>query len=560
MSEEGRGTRLGPLPFFGGMLDLMTRRPPLLRSLVVAAVLASGLLVAPSVTLAGPESDIPGIPLPSPVVSGQLGGPVYDVVYRLDVPAGYVIVAGLNGTAGTDFDLYLFDASATTVVSNTGLLTKSTSPTSSEQLSWATRIGGTFYLDLNGATDVEGTYTLSVQVVPDPTPPSAVLLVAGGASRVNTTAITLQLGAFDDLSGVTEMSLSADGVNFLPPEPLRTQFSWTLSGGDGRKTVWARVFNGVGLASAPVSVTVVLDTTGPAVSAVSPAKESTVTTPRPVIAVTFDEPIDPASWASLGLVVQAPSGGIVPGTYAYYPSTRTGTFSPSVDLAAGYVYIVTVGDVRDLAGNRVRDAGSWTLKRLIGTSVTLAARPAIVVSGGAVDLAGTSVVPGGESVVLEAKPAGAAAYAAEGTLLPVDGRFAVSLVPATNTWYRVSYPGSATAIASSAEVRVLVRRAVVLLGPGPATMRTAVARRPVTLVAQVSPAGVAKVSFRLYRYDAARRAYVYAGSFGRSTDGVGRATLAWTPSAGRFYWRVAVLSSPEYANNVTAVYRWTVSR
>jgi len=558
VSNEGRGTRPGPRSFFGGILAKMTRRPPLLRSLLVAALLAGGLLVAPSAALAGPESDIPGIPLPAPVVSGQLGGPIYDVVYRLDVPAGYVIVAGLSGTAGTDFDLYLFDASATTVVSNTGLLTKSIGPTSSEQLSWPTRIGGTFYLDLNGASDVEGTYTLSVQVVPDPTPPTAVLLVAGGASRVNTPAITLQLLAFDDLSGVTEMSLSADGLNFLPPVPFQTQFPWNLSGGDGPKTVWARVYNGVGLASAPVSVTVVLDTSGPTIVTRDPADGTTVTDARPPISVTFDEPIDPASWANLGLVVQAPSGGIVPGSYAYYPATRTGTFTPSADLAPGYVYIVTVGDVRDLAGNRVRDTGSWTLKRLLATSVTLAATPRVVVYGRSVGLAGEASLPPGESATLEARPAGAEAYAVDPTVGPLAGAWSAVVVPRSNTWYRVSYPGSATAIASSAEVRVLVRRAVVLLGPGPATTRSAVAGKPVTLAAQVTPAGVARVSFQLYRYDPARRTWRYAGSFGRTTDATGRATLTWTPSAGRFYWRVAVLSTAEYANNITPAYRWSV--
>jgi hypothetical protein len=81
----------------------------------------------------------------------------------------------------------------------------------------------------------------------------------------------------------------------------------------------------------------------------------------------------------------------------------------------------------------------------------------------------------------------------------------------------------------------------------------------VTLTAQVGPTGpAATVSFRLYRYDAARRAYVYYRSFGRTTDANGRATLVWTPTAGRYYWRVSALSSAEFASNMSPVYRWTV--
>ncbi len=80
-----------------------------------------------------------------------------------------------------------------------------------------------------------------------------------------------------------------------------------------------------------------------------------------------------------------------------------------------------------------------------------------------------------------------------------------------------------------------------------------------TLTAQVGPAGVAPVSFRLYRYDAARRAYVLSRSFGRTTDVLGRARLTWTPSAGRFAWRVAVSSTADYANNLSPLYRWSVS-
>lgn len=505
-----------------------------------------------------PESDIPGIALPGTVVSGQLGGPIYDVVYRVQVPAGYVVVAGLSGSTGTDFDLYLFDSSATTIQGATGLLTKSIGAASSEAVSWPTRIGGTFYLDLNGASDVQGTYTLSVQVVPDSTPPSAVLLVAGGATRVSSPQVTLNLAGFDDLSGVPEMSLSYDGSSYLQPVPFVSQIEWTLSAGDGPKTIWVRVVNGVGLLSPPVSATVVLDTIGPTASVVTPADGSTVTTARPVISVQFNEPIVESSWKNLGLMVQAAQDGIVPGSYLWYPSIRTGTFTPSTDLVPGFIYFLTVADVRDLAGNRV-SAPTWTLRYLRPASVTIAASPSIVVAGSSVTISGAVTLPAGETLQLETREGAAPAYTPVGPIASSGGHYTTGLTPAMNTYYRVGYPGSPTTIAASAEVRVLVRRAVAVLGTGSSTVRTAKAGRPVTISAQVTPAGVASVSFRLYRYNTSRGLYVYAGSFGRSTGADGKASLAWTPSAGRWYWRVSVPSTPEFANNLSSTYRYTVS-
>ncbi|MBA3876452.1 MAG: hypothetical protein C0498_05875 [Anaerolinea sp.] len=559
--QEGRGDAPALLSYPGVSSTTMRIRRFVASALLSLVLSIPGVLFSVDGARAAnpPESDIPGIALPGAVVSGQLGGPIYDVVYQVQVPAGYVLVAGLSGTSGTDFDLYLFDSSATTVVGTTGLLTKSIGPASNEALSWPTRIGGTFYLDLNGATDVQGTYTLSVQVVPDPTPPSAVVLVAGGLTRVNTPQVSLVLAGFDDLSGVTEMSLSYDGLNYLPPEPLLAQFSWTLSDGDGLKRIWVRVVNGVGLYSSPVSTSVVLDTVGPTVTAVTPADGTTVTTARPTISVQFSEPIAETTWASLGLVVQSAVGGIVPGAYAYYPSIRTGTFVPSVDLVPGYAYFLTVGDVRDPAGNRVT-APSWTLRYLRPASVTAAASPSVVVFGSSVTLGGSVTLPAGESLQLEAREGGATAYAPVGPIVPSGGRYGLTLTPAMNTSYRVRYAGSPTTIAASAEVRVLVRRGVSLLGSGPSMTRTATAGRPVTITAQVSPAGVTTVSFRLYRYDASRGRYVYAGSFGRSTGTDGRASLTWTPSAGRWYWRVAVPSTAEFANNISPTYRYSVSR
>ena len=82
---------------------------------------------------------------------------------------------------------------------------------------------------------------------------------------------------------------------------------------------------------------------------------------RPLFSVTFDEPMDPASWTDLGLIVQAADGALVPGDYAYDDARRTGTFVPSLALHPGATYIVTIGNVTDIAGNRPAPRGSWTV-------------------------------------------------------------------------------------------------------------------------------------------------------------------------------------------------------
>ena len=102
-------------------------------SLCVALI---GAMAPPRAMAADPSGEIPGIPLPGSVATGRLGGPIYDRVYQVDVPAQRVLLLSLTGSAGTDFDIYLFDATATSVYASAGLVAKSTGPTSSEVLAY----------------------------------------------------------------------------------------------------------------------------------------------------------------------------------------------------------------------------------------------------------------------------------------------------------------------------------------------------------------------------------------------------------------------------------------
>jgi hypothetical protein len=108
----------------------------------------------------------------------------------------------------------------------------------------------------------------------------------------------------------------------------------------------------------------------------------------------------------------------------------------------------------------------------------------------------------------------------------------------------------------------VVRRLVTLLGSGASVPSKLRVGGTAKLVAQTGPAvGGVSVSFRQYRFDTVHRRWLYVGSYGRKTDAAGRASLGWAPSkAGSYYWRASVASTAEFANNISPVYRWTVSR
>ena len=220
----------------------MTLARPVSRLLVIAlAALLVTIGWPASAARGADDSNIPGIPLPDNVVTGTLGGPVYDRVYAIDVPADRVILLALSGDPGTDFDLYLFDGSATTVYATQGQVASSTSNSSTKSISFATMAGGRFYIDLNGASDVLGTFRLTVRLATDRTPPNAEVRLDDGAVATPDSTIRVTLVATDDVSGVTDMQFSVDGVNWAAWREYAPFTLWSFPQVDGPRRLWARV-------------------------------------------------------------------------------------------------------------------------------------------------------------------------------------------------------------------------------------------------------------------------------------------------------------------------------
>lgn len=100
--------------------------------------------------------------------------------------------------------------------------------------------------------------TYSASITLDTASPSGTINIPG--SNTNNTSVTLTLFSAD----ATQMQFSNDGASWSTPEPYATSKSWTLSSGDGTKTVSMRYIDSAGNISGIVpSNTITLDRASP---------------------------------------------------------------------------------------------------------------------------------------------------------------------------------------------------------------------------------------------------------------------------------------------------------
>ncbi len=97
---------------------------------------------------------------------------------------------------------------------------------------------------------------------------------------INSPTITLTLSATDVVSGVAQMRFSNDGVNYSNWESYAPTKTWSVTNGDGQKTVSAQYIDNVGLTST-YSVSVNLESVKPALIAISNPATTYSPTPSP---------------------------------------------------------------------------------------------------------------------------------------------------------------------------------------------------------------------------------------------------------------------------------------
>lgn len=163
----------------------------------------------------------------------------------------------LSGVAGYDLQVRAGTGAWTDVLTNT-LATSTT----------YNGVGGTTYAFRVRAKDVAGNIEdwpvdADTTTLVDTDAPTGTLIINGGALATTSPQVALSLTAQDVSSTVAQMSFSNDGATWDVWQPYAGTASWSLTAGDGVKTVVARFRDTVGNVSLSVTATITLDTLAP---------------------------------------------------------------------------------------------------------------------------------------------------------------------------------------------------------------------------------------------------------------------------------------------------------
>jgi hypothetical protein len=95
--------------------------------------------------------------------------------------------------------------------------------------------------------------------------PTGSITINDDAEGTNSANVTLTLNCIDD-RGCNKVKFSTDDINYSSPESYTTKKSWTLSSGDGAKTIYVKFEDTSGNWSQAISDSIILDTIPPQVS------------------------------------------------------------------------------------------------------------------------------------------------------------------------------------------------------------------------------------------------------------------------------------------------------
>ncbi len=128
----------------------------------------------------------------------------------------------------------------------------------------------TVYAAFRDAAGVQSMAASTDTILLDATVPTGSVSINNGAEYTKTITVSLALSA-QDSNGITQMMFSNNGNDWSDPESFATTKAWTMTTGDGTKTVYVRFRDAAGNWSTPYSSSIIVDTVAPTVSITSPS-------------------------------------------------------------------------------------------------------------------------------------------------------------------------------------------------------------------------------------------------------------------------------------------------
>ena len=136
---------------------------------------------------------------------------------------------------------------------------------------------------------------------------SSAFTINDGASATNNTTVMLKMNIWDQTSGVAFMQFSNDGTAWSDAEPYATTKNWTLSDGDGVRTVYAMFQDRAGNWSSVISTSIELETQPPVVTIITPSSGFTANL-TPALNYTVNQSNTQETFTLDGVVVYLTSG------------------------------------------------------------------------------------------------------------------------------------------------------------------------------------------------------------------------------------------------------------
>lgn len=343
-------------------------------STLLIAIVGLAMLAAPlgGVRAASvSESDIPGVPMTGSSISGVVGGLIVDRVYSISVPGASSLLISINGENGAELGLYLFSGAATSILSDTPLLV-SAKPGGYQSISAQFVRASSVYININGRNlDRAYSFTLTIAILVDRTPPGIVFLEYPVASTSSELCVTVE--AIDRGSRVVSIALSEElsGVELSwQPYVGRRKYCFTLGEGDGLRDFSIFVKNGVGITSESFSFSVRIDDTPPVVIAVEPTT-LILLAQRGAVTWRFNEQVRLEGSASRALAVIDQNGDRVSGIATLSSNSRAVIWRPLSPVPVGSTLMCSLIGVVDQAGNRAELNSAAVVRRKAKTAISL---------------------------------------------------------------------------------------------------------------------------------------------------------------------------------------------